>query len=220
MRQLAGIKGFMVMMILLGATMGVSAQEEQRPEWRTGSAELRMDVRHDGEFVEGVVADVSRRGDELYVRSAGRTVRVEAGRGVEAWYRGRAYRVRDLERGDVVRIYGETRHRDRYRAESIEVLRSVSHEPYGRDRGDRWYERDRGRVVRLEGRIVSLDRRYDEMIVRIDHREILVDLGVLTSRRGHSSLRALRTGDYVRIDGRLDGSVLVAHGIDEIRFRR
>ena len=224
----------MALGVILLAFNGVSVFGEERPDWRTAQADLRVDVRAP-HLIEGVVADVTRDGDDIFLRTGGQTIRIEAHGGVKAWYRGRAYRVRDLERGDVVRVDLDEQRGRRYRARSIEVLRSISHDPvhgrrdrdygYDRDRDD--YGRDRGydrrdrQRMRLDGRVVALDRHRDQMIIRVDaRREIEVDLRYAYTRNSkHSPLRKIRVGDVVRLEGWFDRGVFVANRLDELRGR-
>ncbi len=227
MKQVSDSKWLIAATVLVFSVTGVSASGEERPDLRTAQADLRMDVRAP-DVIEGVVADVTRDGDDVFLRTGGQTIRIEAHGGIKAWYQGRAYRVRDLERGDLIRVDLDDHQGNRYRARSIEVLRSISHDgPYqGRDRyddrydRDRRYDRDTRRDVSVEGRVARIDRRYDEMVLRIDaRRELIVDLRRLDGRGRHSPMHKVKVGDVVRVEGRLDRGVLVARDVDELHGR-
>lgn len=223
----------MALAAVVMAFAGVSVFGEERPDWRTAQADLRVDVRAP-HLIEGVVADVTRDGDDIFLRTGDQTIRIEAHGGVKAWYRGRAYRVRDLERGDVVRVDLDEQRGNRYRARSIEVLRSISHDQgYGRGDRDYRYDRNRGdgrrdrgydrrdrQRMRLDGRVVALDRHRDQLVIRVDsRRELQVDLRDAYTGSKHSPLRKIRVGDVIRLEGWFDRGVFVAQSLEELRGR-
>lgn len=215
----------------------VYAQSDERPvqgtegtaigERVTGQAELRTSP--DRGDLEGVVLSVNPNGDDFVMRSNGTDVLIDARGGVKAWFQGRAYRIRDLERGDVVDVHlYSTSSRDYFRARSVDVLRSVSHDRYGNDRyrryGDRydvgyrddWRRRDVSQRVSFDGRVVSVRRGLAVITVRTERgRNLNVDLSRLSNR----SYRSLKVGDYVVVRGYLLNGAMVATDLDVRRVR-
>ncbi|MBW3563197.1 MAG: hypothetical protein KY459_00550 [Acidobacteria bacterium] len=239
---------------LLGALSlaPVYAQSDERPvqgtegtvigERVTGQAELRTSP--DRGDLEGVVLSVNPNGDDFVLRTNGTDVLVDARGGVKAWYQGRAYRIRDLERGDVVDVHlYSTSSRDYFRARSVDVLRSVSHDRYGNDRyrddryrdgryrdhryprysdrydqgyRDDWRRRELAQRVSFDGRVVFVRRDLDLIRVRTQRgRNLNVDLSRLSNR----SYRKLKVGDYLVVSGYLMNGSMVATDLDVRRVR-
>src|SRR5688572_10923011 len=215
--------------VLFVAPMSMFAEE--RPEWRTKQVRPNVNDRRGGESdLQGIVVSVRQNGDEFILRTGRREVRVDARGGVPAYYNGRRYRIRDLERGDQVSVDLISSSWGRYRARSVEVLRSVSHggrygdgryggyDPYGRD--DRYgdYDRDHrgeyGRYERIAGQVVSFDGRRDVMILRTSSRQqMAVDIGRVRNRTS----RAIRVGDWLELEGTYNGRTFVADRISSSR---
>lgn len=175
------------------------------PQQWTESLHADVRVQPDHRRLEGVVLHVSSDGDTFLLETTRERVRIDARGGVAAYYQGRRYRIRDLERGDRVLVELRSSSSRRPRARSVEVLYSVSHD--GRHR------RNPGIDHRIEGRVVSLDHARNLMLVRVDRRqEVRVDLGRLhrSDRRWHNQIRV---GDVVRIEGIFDGRIFRAHSL-------
>lgn len=178
---------------------------EDRPDWRTNRVRSNVNDRRGDSDVRGVVVSVNPNGDEFLLRTGRRTIRIDARGGVSTHYRGRRYRIRDLERGDRVAVdlvstsFG-------YRARSVEVLDSASH----RGRYDRYDVDARGSHDRLSGWVVSVDSDQGLMIVRTNSsRELAVNMRQL----GNNSIRSIRAGDRVELAGSYDGRTFVAESI-------
>ena len=196
---------------------------DDRPEWRTKQVRPNVNDRRGGDSdLRGTVVAVQQNGDGFILRTGRREVRVDARGGVPAYYNGRRYRIRDLERGDQVAVDLISNSWGGYRARSVEVLRSVSHDgrygdgryggydPYDRD--DRYGEY--GRYERIAGQVVSFDGRRDVMILRTSSRqEMAVDIGRVRNRTS----RAIRVGDWLELEGTYDGRTFVADRISNSR---
>ncbi len=226
MRKAQSIQRFLLLMLTGVALLPLSAIADDRPDWRTGSAQA-VQARRTGDLT-GTIVDIRSNGDGFVLRTRGRDVYVEARGGVVAHYRGRRYRIRDLERGDRVAVDLISSSGRYLRARSVEVLQSVSDGRYGRDpygRDDRYgrddpyddryddpYGQHRGNDV-LSGRVVSIDARRDLMIVRANGRDVEVDARPLVQRQGRNWERGIRTGEYVELRGMFHGRVFVADSI-------
>lgn len=202
---------FSTMALLLAPLSGFA---EERPNWRTMEGQVASNLRgDDGHEVrhirnadlEGEVLAVAPDGDSFILSTRGRRMHVAAKGGVVVYYRGARYRIRDLERGDLVAV-DLFSGRSNPRARSVEVIRSVSHRRDARS-GGRWgNDRDdrNGRNGVVVGQLVSLDARRETMVLRVDGRDLRVDARQLDSREGRSWERSLRIGDRVEVSGRWD----------------
>jgi hypothetical protein len=200
---------------------------DERPDWRTTQVRPKINDRRGGDSdLEGTVVAVRQNGDEFILRTRRGEVRVDARGGVPAYYNGRRYRIRDLERGDRVAVdLISSSSRGRYRARSVEVLRSVSHDgrygdgrygdydPYDRDNRDDRYG-DYGRYERISGQVVSFDGRRDVMILRTSSRE---ELAVDIARVRNRTSQAIRVGDWLELEGTYDGRTFIADRIASSR---
>jgi hypothetical protein len=221
---------FFSAVVLFVAPMSMFADE--RPEWRTKQVRPNVNDRRGGDSdLQGTVVSVRQNGDEFILRTRRGEVRVDARGGVPAYYNGRRYRIRDLERGDQVAVDLISSSRGGYRARSVEVLRSVSHDgrygdgryggydPYDRD--DRYGEYGSdgrnggyGRYERIAGQVVSFEGRRDVMILRTSSRQqIAVDIGRVRNRTS----RAIRIGDWLELEGTYDGRTFIADRISNSR---
>jgi hypothetical protein len=228
MKKVQSIQRFLLLMLAAALLAPLSAIAEDRPDWRTGSV-VEVQARRGGADLTGTVVGVRSNGDGFVLRTRGRDVYVEAKGGVRAYYRGRAYRIRDLERGDRVAVDLRSTSSRVLKARSVEVLQSVSDGRYRRDgryddrygRNDRYgrdpygrndgYGQHRGNEL-LRGQIVRVDHRRYTMIVRTDgRRDVEVDTRPLMDQRGAD--RSLRTGDYVELRGMFHGRIFVADAV-------
>jgi hypothetical protein len=155
--------------------------------------------------VEGTVQSIAhdRYGDHVRLTS-GMDLIVPAA--ITGTYQGRRYGATSLQPGDTVRMNVYSREGDGRDAEvrSLELLSRNA--GYGND--NVW-----GADRRLNGTVVSVNRRARSMVVRTDRgRTINVDLG--NNGRGRNNFRA---GDRVSISGRMDRNIVIA---DDIRYNR
>lgn len=200
--------------VILGGAVTLSAFADDRPGARTYQSDVRVAQRGD---ISGIVTRVAGDGDDFSLRTSRGDVRIEAKGGVPVYYRGRTYRVRDLERGDrvAVDLRGNGR---KLKARSVQVLSSASRGRYNDgwygDRDNRRYD-DRYRMQSVDGRVRSFDSRRGVMYVETSRREtIAVDVRYLDRYEGRDWARYLRPGDYVRLTGRWDGRMFQAERID------
>lgn len=238
MKKAQSIQYFLLLTLAAVALVPLSAIADDRPDWRTGNAQT-VQARRSGYDLTGMVVSVRGDGDGFVLRTGNRDVYVEAEGGVRVHYRGRSYRVRDLERGDRVAVdlssssYGRTA-----RARSVEVLQSASDGRYGYDpnygRDDRYRRDDRyGRDGRyddayghrgndvLRGHVVSVNRGRDTMVIRTDRgRNVEVDARPLVQRRGRNWERGIRRGEYVEVRGMFHGRIFVADAIRDAGYDR
>lgn len=208
-----------VLMTLFGA---LSTFADDRLEGRTEVG------RYGPRDIVGTVTRVAGDGDDFWLRTSRGEVRIEAKGGVRVHYNGQTYRIRDLDRGDYVAVDLQNSSRNKLKARSVEVLRSVSgyggygrggYDDYGRGGYDGYgrggYD-DGRRYARLEGQVVSLDTRRDVMVVRTRSRgDALVNVRELERRYGSSWARDLRRGEWVSIEGYWNGRTLVATALDQ-----
>ncbi|MGH9458639.1 MAG: hypothetical protein ACRD2J_13490 [Thermoanaerobaculia bacterium] len=222
MRQPKPTQRFLLLSLLVLALAPLSSFAEERPEGMSVTSDLRTDDdrgRGGERDLVGTVLAVAPDGDSFVIRTGRDQVRVEASGGVRVWFRGRHYRVRDLERGDRVAV-DLTGSWWRARARSVEVLESVSHRGrYGQDDGryDRYddrYDRDDRYGRTLSGRVISYDARRDRMVVRTSSgRDWVVDARRLRASHGPAWERGVRAGEWIELEGRFVGRVFVAEWI-------
>jgi exosome complex RNA-binding protein Csl4 len=151
--------------------------------------------------VVGAVEYVDNRAREIEIRTeSGRTAVVRYDDQTQVIYRQRNYSVANLERGDYVaaRVQRDSDGRDF--ADTITVRESVQERSgTGRQAGSR--------VDRLEGRVESIDPRRGTFDVRDSrNRLIAVSLAFNAPRAVTDRFNRLRSGDYVRIEGRAAGT--------------
>ena len=147
-----------------------------------------------GGDISGEVRQVDSRRQEIELTSGwGGSEWIRYDGRTEVIYRERRYDVRDLERGDQVRVRVDEGRRDRDRyASVIYVERSVDER-----RSD---DRDYGRIERFDGRVREIDTREGWMEVEVDRSLVLVELGYDPSRDVRDRFRRLRRGDRVRME--------------------
>jgi hypothetical protein len=148
-----------------------------------------------GEWIEGRVVDVHRSNNRLTIRDRRGTIEVRTPGNVPVYFRGDRYRVRDLERGDTIRVHFRDQNRHSVRATRIDVLQSVSHSGRRSHRGST-----------LSGEVVSTSRNRDSVTLSIGAgRMVAVDVRQATDERGRP-LRAdsFRRGDRVTFHGEYD----------------
>jgi len=144
----------------------------------------------------GEIRAVDTRRQEIQIESGfGRSERVRYDGRTEVVYQQRRYQVRDLERGDLVRVRVEGRGGDLY-ARRVQVQQSVQ------DRSGRG--QSASRVQRVDGSVRSVDNRRGSFEIR-DRRGAVVVVFVddNVSRADRDRFRRLRRGDRVRFEGEL-----------------
>jgi hypothetical protein len=169
--------------------------------------------------VEGTVASVAvaRNGERIRLTNG---MDLVVPNSITAVNQGRRYGAATLLPGDVVRLTVYSREGDGRDARVLgfELLQSNSNSYYGNDRNS-YFGNDR----RMNGTIVSFDRRNRSMVVQTDRgRTVSVDLSTYNGRMGWDTFHR---GDRVSITGRMDrGSVFVedirVDGGDRDQYRR
>lgn len=151
--------------------------------------------------VVGEVEDVDSRAREIEIRTdSGRTAIVRYDDQTQVIYRQRNYSVANLERGDYVAARVQRDRDGRDFADTITVRESVQ-ERSGSGR------QTQSRVDRLEGRVEDVDPRRGTFDLRDSrNRVITVSVAFNAPRSVKDRFDRLRSGDYVRIEGRAAGS--------------
>jgi hypothetical protein len=144
--------------------------------------------------LSGEIRSIDTRRQELQIQTVwGRSDRVQYDGRTDVIYQQRRYSVRDLERGDVVRVLVDNRGRDLY-ASRIQVQQSV------RDRQARGGVNPR--VERFEGSVVRIDTRQGWFELQQNRGPVvLVVLPYNPSRAVDDRFRRLSRGNRVRIEG-------------------
>lgn len=146
-----------------------------------------------GGDVRGEITRVDERSRLIAVRGSwggGETVRYDSR--TRVIYRDRNYRVRDLERGDLVSIDVDSESRGRSYARTVRVERSV------RDTRGRAGER---RVERFNGQVAWVDRNRGQFGVEMGRYEYTVTIRSRSDRNTARRLDRLRRGNRVRFEG-------------------
>ena len=138
---------------------------------------------------------------EIEIRTdSGRTAVVGYDDQTQVIYRQRNYSVTNLERGDYVAAHVQRDRDGRDFADTITVRESVQERSgTGRQTGSR--------VDRLEGRVEDVDPRRGTFDIRDSrNRVVTVSVAFNAPRSVRDRFDRLRSGDYVRIEGRAGGS--------------
>lgn len=168
---------------------------EIRRGTRTPDETVTVVGPREGRVVEGVVESSSST--RLRLRAGRRVIDVQVPASVPVLWGGDRYRLRDLERGDKVRVTVDRATRTGMRARRIEVISSISERRDSRGQG-RNQRFDRGS---LSGRVSSINHRNATFNVQTDDgRLIVVDALGLGSRRGRA-LNDLAPGHRVTLRG-------------------
>lgn len=190
--------------VLAGAAtllLGTSAFAQYSPRVYGQAA----DRGYANRVVEGQVASVgfARNGQRVRLTNGMDVVIPNSMNGLD---RGRRYGASTLVPGDVVRMTVYSREGDGRDARviSYELLQSNSNSRFGNGR-------------RMNGTIVSMDRRNRTMVVETDNgRQVSVDFNAYSARDG-ATYRGFRRGDRVSMSGRNDRGTFI---IDDIRVNR
>lgn len=147
--------------------------------------------------VVGEVGYIDNRAREIEIRTdAGRTAIVRYDDQTQVIYRQRNYSVANLERGDYIAARVQRDQDGRDFANTITVQASVQERSgTGRQTGSR--------LDRLEGRVEYVDPRSGTFDIRDSrNRVISVSVAFNAPRSVKDRFDRLRSGDYVRIEGR------------------
>ena len=152
-----------------------------------------------GSDLVGEVENVDARAREIQIRTdSGRTSVVRYDDRTQVIYQQRNYSVANLEPGDYVAARVQQDRNGQNYTDTITVREGVQ------DRGNK---RGSGRLDRIEGRIEYVDERRGTFELR-DSRNRLIVVAVPFNAPGSvmDRFNRLRTGDFVRIEGRAAGS--------------
>src|SRR5512144_1337776 len=152
-----------------------------------------------GSDLVGEVENVDTRAREIQIRTdSGRTSVVRYDDRTQVIYQQRNYSVANLEPGDYVAVRVQQDRNGQNYTDTITVREGVQ------DRGNK---RGSGRLDRIEGRIEYVDERRGTFELR-DSRNRLIVVAVPFNAPGSvmDRFNRLRTGDFVRIEGRAAGS--------------
>lgn len=150
-----------------------------------------------GREVSGELRSIDTRRQEIQVRnSLGRTDRIRYDTRTQVVYGTQRYNVRDLERGDLVRVRVDSDRDGRLHTSYIAVQQSA------RDRSGS--SRSSARVQRLEGAVARVDTQRGWFELQQNRGGVvLVTLPYEPSRTVRDRFRRLRRGDRVRIEGEI-----------------
>jgi len=161
-----------------------------------GRPTLQLD--QDEIFAEIVRVDTSSR--EIYLRpddSRNRVVGYSAD--ARVLYRGREYSIAQLERGDKVSMQLKKDSRGNSFTDLIRVQESIRERD--QSRGDT--SRAGTGIQTMDGRVERVDFQRSSFEIRDQSRErVIVSLSDNARRSDVDHFRALRSGDYVRVEGR------------------
>lgn len=152
-----------------------------------------------GSDLVGEVENVDTRAREIQIRTdSGRTSVVRYDDRTQVIYQQRNYSVANLEPGDYVAARVQQDRNGQNYTDTITVREGVQ------DRGNK---RGSARLDRIEGRIEYVDERRGTFELR-DSRNRLIVVAVPFNAPGSvmDRFNRLRTGDFVRIEGRAAGS--------------
>ena len=160
----------------------------------------RPALQLDQEEIFGEIERVDTSSRQIHVRPEnGRNRVVGYGADARALYRGREYSIGQLERGDKVSMQLTQDSRGNFHTDLIRVQESVQ-DRYQSRGGD---ARPGSRIQTLDGRVEQLDFRRRSFGLRDQSRErVIVSLPSNAQRADVDRFRALRSGDYVRVEGR------------------
>ena len=152
------------------------------------------------EDIVGEVARLDTSSRQIYLRATESRPRVVSySANAQVLYRGRDYAVTQLEPGDLVAMQVNQDSRGNYYTDLIRVQESVQDRNQSR-RGDAGPS---SRIQTLDGRVEQLDFQRRSFEIRDQSRErVIVSLPSDAERSDVDRFRALRDGDYVRVEGR------------------
>lgn len=147
-----------------------------------------------GNEIVGEISNVDTRARQIVIRAdSGRTTMVRYDNNTEVIYRRQTYQVANLERGDYVAARVQQDRDGRYYTDAITVRESAQ---------DRGYTGG-SRLDRIEGKVEFVDSRRGTFEIRDSrNRLIVVSVAFNAPRAVTDRFNRLRSGDYVRIEGR------------------
>ncbi len=153
---------------------------------------------YDELVAEVVWLDTSSR--EINLRpNSGRTRVVGYSADTRVMYRGREYPVAQLEAGDIVAMQLKQDSRGNSYTDLIRVQESIR----DRDQSRAYTARPGTGIQTVDGRVEQVDFQRSSFEMRGQSRErVLVSLPYNARRSDVDHFRALRVGDYVRVEGR------------------
>jgi len=159
-----------------------------------GQWDRRGDYGSVGNEIIGEITNLDSRSRQIVIRAdSGRTTMVRYDNNTEVIYRRQNYQVANLERGDYVAARVQQDRDGRYYTDTITVRESAQ---------DRGYTGG-GRLDRTEGRVEFVDSRRGTFEIRDSrNRLIVVSVAFNAPRAVTDRFNRLRSGDYVRIEGR------------------
>jgi hypothetical protein len=160
----------------------------------------RPALQLDQEEIFGEIERVDTSSRQIHVRpESGRSRVVGYSTEARALYRGQEYSIRQLERGDKVSMQLTQDSRGNFHTDLIRVQESVQ-DRYQSRGGD---ARPGSRIQTLDGRVEQLDFQRRSFGLRDQSRSrVIVSIPSNAQRDDVDRFRALRDGDYVRVEGR------------------
>jgi hypothetical protein len=148
-----------------------------------------------GDQMVGEVQNIDTRNRQIEIRTdSGRTSLVRYDNNTRVLYRQRNYAVTNLERGDYIAARIQQDRDGRYYTNDIQVRESA--QDRGTAGGGTYYDRIEGRVEYVDTRRGTFEMRDSR------NRLIIVSVAFNAPRAVLDRFNRLRTGDYVRIEGR------------------
>jgi hypothetical protein len=157
------------------------------------SQTLENEIEATVERLDGDSRQINLRRDD------GRTQAVGYSTDARAIYRGREYPVSRLEVGDVVVMQLRQDSRGNFYTDLIRIQQSIRERDQTRGEGFK----SSSAMQTLDGRVEQVDLQRNSFEIREPSRErVFVSLSNDARRSDVDRLRALRSGDYVRVEGR------------------
>lgn len=179
--------------LAMAVTVSMGCMENVAVLGRPTLEEGREDVIGEIERVDAAVRQIHLRATDNRSRSVGYSA------DAQVLYRGREYTVGQLERGDLVAMQLKRDSRGNSYVDLIRVQESVQERNQSR-RGD---DSPSSRLQTLDGRVERLNLQRNTFEIRDSSREwVVVSLPTDAQRSDVDRLRALRDGDFVRVEGR------------------
>ena len=179
--------------LALALTLGTGCMENIALVGRPTLEEGREDI-------VGEVARLDTSARQIHLRATDSRTRVVGySANAQVVYRGRDYAVTQLEAGDLVAMQVNQDSRGNYYTDLIRVQESIQ-DRNQRRRGDASLGSS---IQTLDGRVEQLDFQRRSFEIRDQSRErVIVSIPSNAERSDVDRFRALRDGDYVRVEGR------------------
>jgi len=179
--------------LALALTLGTGCMENIALVGRPTLEEGREDI-------VGEVARLDTSARQIHLRATDSRTRVVGySANAQVVYRGRDYAVTQLEAGDLVAMQVNQDSRGNYYTDLIRVQESIQDRNQSR-RGD---ASPGSSIQTLDGRVEQLDFQRRSFEIRDQSRErVIVSIPSNAERSDVDRFRALRDGDYVRVEGR------------------